>query len=116
MYKNDLAVVFENTLARYSVASVDDLKEHLMKAVDEKKYDLQDQGIIEAILEDPEKILETSFSENLQLYFEDLESEHDLAHYVRSDNAKNQIVEIFISDLDQLINYFYNGLINKHFS
>jgi hypothetical protein len=116
MYKENLAIIFENTLARYADIRVDDLKEHLIQTIDRKKYDLQDQGIIEAILEDGEKLFENSFSENLELYINDVDSKQELGGYLRSDEARNEIVEMFISDLEQLINYFYNMLINKHFT
>jgi hypothetical protein len=116
MYKENLTIIFENTLTKCADIKVDDLKEHLIHTIDGKKYDLQDQGIIEAILEDGEKTFENSFSENLELYINDLDSKHELGNYLRSDEAKNEIVEMFISDLEQLINYFYNMLINKHFT
>jgi hypothetical protein len=116
MYKETLAIIFENTLVKYADIKVEDLKEHLIQTVERKKYDLQDQGIIEAILEDREKTFENSFNENLELYINNLDSKHDLGDHLRSDEAKNEIVEMFISDLEQLINYFYNMLINKHFT
>lgn len=116
MYKDNLAIIFENTLTKYAEIKVDDLKKHLIQTIDRKKYDLQDQGIIEAILEDGEKMFECSFSENLELYINDLDSKHELVSYLRSDEAKNEIVEMFISDLEQLIDYYYNMLINKHFT
>jgi hypothetical protein len=92
------------------------LKEHLIRTIERKNYDLQDQGIIEAIIEDEEKTFENSFSENLELYVNNLDSRDDLGNYLKSDEAKDEVVEMFISDLEQLINYFYNMLINKHFS
>jgi hypothetical protein len=113
MYKEDLAIIFENTLVKYADIKMEALKDHLIHSVERKKYDLQDQGIIEAILEDREKTFENSFNENLELY---LDSKHDVGDYLRSDKAKNEIVEMFISDLEQLINYYYNALINKHFT
>lgn len=116
MYKENLAIIFENTLVKYADLQVGDLKEHLIQTIERKKYDLQDQGIIEAIIEDREKIFENSFSENLELYINNLDSKDDLGNYLRSDEAKNEVVEMFISDLEQLINYFYNMLINKHFT
>ena len=116
MYKENLAIIFENTLAKYADIELDDLKERLINTIDRKKYDLQDQGIIEAILEDREKTFENSFNENVELYMNNLDLNHDLGNYLRSDEAKNEVVEIFISDLEQLINYFYNMLINKHFT
>ncbi|MBI4228732.1 MAG: hypothetical protein HY693_03315, partial [Deltaproteobacteria bacterium] len=73
-------------------------------------------GIIEAIIEDREKTFENSFDENLELYINNLDSKHDLWDYLRSGDAKDEIVEIFISDLEQLIDYYYNALINKHFT
>jgi hypothetical protein len=116
MYKNSLAIIFVNTLVKYTDTQVEDLKEQLIQTIERKKYDLQDQGIIEAILEDREKTFENSFNENLELYINNLDSRHALRDYLRSDEAKYEIVEMFISDLEQLINYFYNVLINKHFT
>lgn len=116
MCKENLAIIFENTVVKCADVDMEDLKEHLIRTIERKKYDLQDQGIIEAILEDGEKTFENSFSENLEQYIDDLDSKHDLGNYLRSDEAKNEIVEMFISDLEQLINYFYNMLINKHFT
>lgn len=116
MYIENLATIFEKTLIKYTDSHVGDLKEHLIHIIERKNYDLQDQGIIEAIIEDREKTFENSFSENLELYINKLDSRNDLGNYLRSDEAKNEVVEIFVSDLEQLINYFYNMLINKHFT
>jgi hypothetical protein len=116
MYKENLAIIFENTLVKYTDSHVGDLKEYLIRTIERKNYDSQDQGIIEAILEDQEKTFENSFSENLELYIDNLDSRDDLGNYLRSDEAKHEVVEMFISDLEQLINYFYNMLINKHFT
>jgi hypothetical protein len=116
MYKENLVDIFENTLVKYTDSHVGGLKEHLIRTIERKNYDLQDQGIIEAIIEDQEKTFENSFSENLELYVNNLDSRDDLGNYLKSDEAKDEVVEMFISDLEQLINYFYNMLINKHFS
>lgn len=116
MYIENLATIFEKTLVKYTDSRVGDLKEHLIRTIERKNYDLQDQGIIEAIIEDQEKTFENSFGENMEIYINKLDSRHDLGNYLRSDEAKNEVVEIFISDLEQLINYFYNMLINKHFT
>ncbi len=116
MYKENLTIIFENTLAKYTDIDLDGLKERLTNTIERKKYDLQDQGIIEAILEDREKTFENSFSENVELYINSLDSKHDLRNYLTSEEAKDEVVEIFISDLEQLIDYFYNMLINKHFT
>ena len=116
MYIDNLAISFEKVLSNFPKIQIEDLKQHLKESIKKKKYDLQDQGIIEAILEEKEKTFDESFYENLEDHLKNLDSNIDRRKYLRSEECKNIIIEIFMSDLEQFIDYYYNALINKHFT
>ena len=112
--ENSLSDVFEKILnINYPEIPVSNIKRLLKESLEKRKYDTQDEAIIEAILNDKEKPLEESFIESLQHYINKIESEND---FLGSENRQEEIVEIFIFDLEKLIDYFYNALINKHFT
>lgn len=115
-FEISLLHVFEKTLSQYYPdIHVRKIKNLLKESLKKRKYDTQDQAIIEAILNDKEKPLEESFTESLLNYASTnkIESEND---FPESKERREEIVEIFIFDLEKLIDYFYNALINKHFT
>ena len=57
MYIDDLVIVFEKAAANYTELKKSDVLDSLRKSIESKKYDLQDQGLIEAILREDEKEL-----------------------------------------------------------
>ena len=114
MYIDDLLNSFKNiTLENYPELNTDDFINELKAAVENKKYDLQDQTIIERILiEDIE-----SFSESFNELLENTVpvGEERVLFFEKEDGEKT-IIELFIKSVEHSIDYFYNDIISKQFS
>lgn len=106
MYIDDLIDVFEKVVSGSPELKTDDVLDLLRKGIEAKKYDLQDQGLIEAILREDEKDL----IEPLQEWLKDKSSD------LSGEDIKKEAINIFIASLEHLINYYYNNVIGKHFS
>lgn len=105
MYIDELVEVFEKTVSNYSELNYSEVSSELRQSIIDKKYDLQDQGLIEAILREDEKDL----VEPLVEYLEDNNSSN-------TEDKKKEAINIFIASLEHLINFYYNNVIGKHFS
>ena len=106
MYIDDLLEVFQSTVSDISNLDDGDTLEMLRETIKAKKYDLQDEGLIEAILREDKKELVDSFKEGIENGSIDLESE----------DIKKEAINFFIASLEHLIDYYYNNVIGKHFS
>jgi hypothetical protein len=107
---------FEKALSRYPELPVDKTKELLRESLLKRKdFDTQDEAIIEALIRDKDRLLEKSFMESVEEYIKKSGLENNLGDFLRSDEGQHKIVEIFISVLENLIDYFYNALLNKKF-
>lgn len=106
MYIDDLLEVFKTVVSEYTHLNDDTVLEILKEEIEAKNYDLQDQGLIEAILREDKKDL----VEPLEDFLEDKNSE------LNSEDIKKEAIKIFIASLEHLINYYYNNVIGKHFS
>jgi hypothetical protein len=111
-----LVDVFERVLSKYPELPNSQTKELLKQQLERKKFDIQDEAIIEAILKDNDSPLEKSFNQSLNNHLNGLDPEINLGGLLRSEEGQNGVVEIFLSVLENLINYFYNTLIAKHFA
>jgi len=106
MYIDDLSEVFKKAVSENPELNNDDVLDILRKDIEAQKYDLQDQGLIEAILREDKKDLVEPLEEWLKDKSTDLSSE----------DIKKEAINIFIASLEHLINYYYNNVIGKHFS
>ena len=106
MYIDDLIEVFKKAVSEHPELSVEDVFDLLRKDIEAKKYDHQDQGLIEAILREDKKDLIEPVEEWLKDKSTDLSGE----------DIKKEAINIFIASLEHLINYYYNNVIGKHFS
>ena len=92
------------------------LREKLFERVALQKYDLQDQAFVEKILEDEEK----TFIENFTGSFLDLAKAAgkgaELESFLSSTEGEESFIDMFIKNIDHLLNYFYNVLIGAHLS
>jgi len=111
--ETSLLQLFETTISKNYAEIPASIRSLLKESLKKRKYDIQDEAIIEAIINDKEKPLEESFTESLKRYANKMEYE---IQPFTSKEIQNEIVEIFIFDLEKLIDYFYNALINKHFT
>jgi hypothetical protein len=112
-----LVDAFEKMLRSYPELSVKDLnvvlKEHLLKkGID---FDTQDEAIIEALIRDKDRLLEKSFIEGVEDYLKKQEADNERSDFLRTKEAQDKIIEIFLSVLEKLVDYYYQVLLNKQF-
>jgi len=115
MYIDDLLDIFEKAVTNYAQLNNAEVLYSLKISIESKKYDLQDQGLIEAILREDEKELIESLVESLQERTSKLEGD-ELDNFLNSDDIKKEVINLFITSLEHSINYYYNNVIGKHFS
>ena len=115
-YINSLMIVFQKGLQRFPDLQVDESNEILRQSIIAKKYDLQDEAIIEAILQDKERSFEKSFYDGFEYHLNGLDSNIKKIEYLNTQDGITEIIRLFLIHLDQTINYYYNSLLNKHFS
>ena len=113
MYIDDLLKIFDKASGRYHELRTPRAKEALRDALLARKYDLQDEGLIEAIIRDEEDEIVGSFQEALEIQ---LGGNDEVSKYLSSPEGTREAVDIFIKSLEHLMNFYYNNLIGKHFS
>jgi len=106
MYIEDLVIVFEQAVSDYPELKNREVIEFLKVSIEAKKYDLQDEGLIEAIIREDKHELVDSLQQGL----------NELDNLKEADDIKNEAINIYIASLEHLINYYYNKVIGKHFS
>lgn len=113
MYIDDLLNLFEKATGRYHELRNPKVKEALRAAIETQKYDLQDEGLIEAIVRDEEKEFIQSYQEALEI---EIGGRDEISKFLSSSEGIEAAVNVFIKSLEHLINYYYNNLIGRHFS
>jgi hypothetical protein len=107
---------FEKTLnKRYPELQTNQVKVLLRENLRGKKFDRQDEILIEIILKDKANPLEESFLESLGDYISEIEGDINRVELLGSKEGQNKVSEIYISSLEKLINYYYNLLFNSQF-
>lgn len=107
MYIEDLIKLFGAASGRFPALGTDITREELRRALEGRKYDLQDEAIIEAILKQDSKDLIESFTEAygpLSDGFKD------------GEEAVKEAIRLYIASLEHMVNYYHTSLIGKHFS
>ncbi|MCY4379759.1 MAG: hypothetical protein OXC39_08060 [Candidatus Dadabacteria bacterium] len=95
----------ELDLEKFSLA----LREEIKK----KKYDLQDEALLETALQDDRDTFKNSFLEMLE---EKAASENSGKAFILSERGRSEAISILIASTEQTIDYYYNTIIGKHFS
>src|SRR5713101_7710417 len=111
---DELLNAFEKMLDKYPDRPVREIKELLRQSL--PKFDIQDEAIIEALLRDKDSILDKSFTESIENYLENTVLESDRRDFLKSEEGQKKVVEIFVSVLQNLIDYFYHIILTKQFS
>lgn len=107
MYIDELIELIGTASGRFPALGTDSAKEELRRAIEGRRYDLQDEALIEAILKQDSRDLIESFTEAygpLSNGFKDTEE------------AVKEAIRIYIASLEHMINYYHTSLIGKHFS
>ena len=114
MCVDDLLKLFEDATSGYGIPDLSGIKNDLRLGIDSRKYDLQDEAMIETILrEDRDELLEsiTGAIDRL-LDVQDI----DAREYLSTEEGKREAVRAYITSLEHMINFYYNSLVGKHFS
>jgi hypothetical protein len=112
MYIDELVKVFEEALSKYGVLGAAPLNDELKQGLISRKYDLQDEAMIETIIkQDRDELLE-AFVDALDRELENTEPDD----YLNSEKGKREAVRLYITSLEHMINFYYNSLVGKHFS
>ena len=116
MHTKRLYKIYSSSLSEISDLNSIVTESYLTQTIVSKKYDIQDQALIEAIINDKEKQLEESLREDYEKFLKDLTKKNESATSTDPLILKEKLISIFITNLEYYIDYFYNSLINKHFS
>ena len=116
MYIDELIVVFEKALSDFPELNNSEVIHLLKEGLEAKNYDLQDEGLIEAILREDKDDLVESFVESFEKQLQVLDENISRAELLNREDIKKEAINIFITSLEHLINYYYNNVIGKHFS
>lgn len=111
---DELLNAFEKMLDKYPDLPKGEIKELLRQSL--PRFDIQDEAMVEALLRDNDKTLDKSFVESIENYLENEVLEGDRWDFLRSEEGQKKVVEIFISVLQNLIDYFYHIIITRQFS
>ncbi|MCZ6639594.1 MAG: hypothetical protein V3R67_01225 [Thermodesulfobacteriota bacterium] len=116
MYIDELILTFEKAVSNFPELNNGEVLDLLRASIVAKKYDLQDEGLIEAVLREDKKDLIESFEESFEKTLEDLDEDVAISELLKRDDIKKEAIKIFITSLEHLIDYYYNNIIGKHFS
>ena len=116
MYIDELLLVFEKAVSDFPELNNQEVIDLLREGLIAKKYDLQDEGLIEAILREEEKDMIESFVESFEKKIESLDEGVSRSEFLNRVEIKKEAISIYIASLEHLINYYYNNVIGKHFS
>jgi hypothetical protein len=116
MYIDELLLAFEKAVSDFPELNNREVTDLLREDLIAKKYDLQDEGLIEAVLREDEKDLIESFVESFEKNLSLLNEDISMSELLKRDDIKKEAISIYIASLEHLINYYYNNVIGKHFS
>ncbi|MGI9534780.1 MAG: hypothetical protein ACR2NW_07500 [Thermodesulfobacteriota bacterium] len=114
MYIDELITVFESTLKEnYPEPVNSELTSNLSMAISNKKYDVQDQALIETVLREDRDSFTEEFSDTLKTR---LDLEKNLSAFINSEDGQTEIINLFLKSIEHIIDYYYNNIISKQFS
>ncbi len=116
MHTKRLYEIFSASISELSNFGSIVTESDVVKIVESKKYDVQDEALIEAIVNDKDKQLEESLNEDYEKFLKDLTKKNGSVSSTDPLILKEKLLSIFITNLEYYIDYFYNSLINKLFS
>ncbi len=108
-----LSVFGEIAGENFPQADFDELCEALRKEIKKRKFDLQDEALLETALRDDKSSFKNSF---LEMLGEKLEKTEDTQEFLSSDENRNEVISLLMATVEQTIDYYYTALIGKHFS
>jgi hypothetical protein len=115
MYVDDLLGLFDTALVSFPELKRESVRAELRRAIEGRRYDLQDESMIEAILKEDSPELLDSFVSAYGSLLEGFDDDESRSEFLDSDAVK-EAIRIYIASLEHLINYYHTSLIGKHFS
>ena len=85
----------------------------LREEIKKKKYDLQDETLLETALRDERETFKDSFLEMLE---ERAAHEGGGKAFILSERGRDEASSILTTNTEHTIDYYYNTIIGKHFS
>jgi hypothetical protein len=116
MYIEELIRLFDTAAGAFPVLGTDSAKEELRRAIEGRRYDLQDEALIEAILKQDTRDLVDSFTEAYASHLHGSKRDTAEAEHADGDASVKEAVRIYLASLEHMINYYHTSLIGKHFS
>lgn len=116
MHTKMLFEIYSSSVCTLSELNGKIVESDIAAVVEAKKYDVQDLALIEAIINDKEKQLEESLREDYEKLLKDMTKKNGPASDTDPQILKEQLLSIFMSNLEYYIDLFYNSLLNKHFA
>lgn len=114
IYIEELIKIFETCLKEnYKGCVTTTLISSLSTAITNRKYDAQDQALIEIALKNDRETFVESVSETLKLI---LDKKADIAVFINSEKGQQEIINLFLKSLEHTIDFYYNSIISKQFS
>lgn len=111
MYIDDLIELFGSASGRFPALGTDGARGELRRALEGRKYDLQDEAMIEAILKEDRRDLLDSFTEAYASYLDGSENAD-----TDGEEPLREAIRLYIASIEHMINYYHTSLIGKHFS
>lgn len=116
MFIDELIDLFGTAAAGFPALRTERVTEELRRAIEGRKYDLQDVALIEAILKQDSRDVVESFTEAYGQVLKGFENESGNTEYPDGVGPETEAIRIYIASLEHLINYYHTSLIGKHFS
>ena len=110
----ELLCVFEEIVREnFPELDLEKFSQALREEIKKKKYDLQDESLLEIALRDDRNSFKDSFLEMLE---ERAAREDSGKAFFLSDKGRSEAISILIANVEHTIDYYYNTIIGKHFS
>ncbi|HSC34878.1 MAG TPA: hypothetical protein VLG45_06350 [Thermodesulfobacteriota bacterium] len=116
MYIDELIDLFGTAATGFPALKSERVTDGLRRAIEGRKYDLQDEALIEVILRQDSRDLVESFTEAYGSALNRFNDEAARTEFLDGGGAEKEAIRIYIASLEHLINYYHTSLIGKHFS
>ena len=114
MYIDELIEAFESAVKdSYPELINSELISNISQHIKNKKFDIQDQTLIETFLKEDLDHFKESFSDSLNKHIGGIE---DSSTYLNSEEGHSNVIQLYIKSIENMIDYYYNSIISKQFS
>ena len=115
-YVEELLKLFDTAAVSFPGLGREGVRAELRRTIEDKKYDLQDEALIEGILKVDSRELVESFTSAFGSVLHGLDNDTVRAEFLDGDGAVKEAIRVYIASLEHLIDYYHTSLIGKHFT